>query len=334
MTGRVTIKSLAEDLGVSHMTVSRALSDHPNVQPGTREMIRARAQELGYVKSAAAIAMRGDSTGIVGLVLPNIANEFYARFANAMAEACEARAWQLVVHLTNDNLELEHQAIRRLREIEASALILVPAPGSPRATVSRFGSMRVIQLIRERAMETPSAAILVNDHDALHDAVGHLAGQGHTTIGYIGAGANLSSGRRRLKAFRAGLAAVGIAERDECVIQGTPTFALGRDAADRLLERGTATALVCGGFEVSNGALSTLMEHSAFHDGSFGFVGYGDPSFYAWVNGGITTLHVPVDELAGQAAAMLDRDIFPETGRKRVTRSFDAQLRIREGNDG
>ena len=82
---RATLKSIARDLNVSHMTVSRALSGHPNVKAETRDLILARAHELGYVKSFAANAMRGDPTAIVGLLLPNIVNEFYARFANTLA---------------------------------------------------------------------------------------------------------------------------------------------------------------------------------------------------------------------------------------------------------
>ena len=73
---RVTIKSIAKDLGISHMTVSRALSNHPNVLQETRDAVQKRARELGYVKSAAAKAMRGDDTRIVGLLLPNILNDF------------------------------------------------------------------------------------------------------------------------------------------------------------------------------------------------------------------------------------------------------------------
>ena len=69
MAQRVTIKSIAQDLGISHMTVSRALSNHPSVREETRKTVLERAAELGYVRSAAASAMRGDATGIVGLLL-------------------------------------------------------------------------------------------------------------------------------------------------------------------------------------------------------------------------------------------------------------------------
>ena len=121
MSERITIKTIASDLGVSHMTVSRALSGHPSVRRETREAIVKRAAELGYTRNAAARAMRGDGTQIVGLLLPNILNEFYARFANSLALACEEGGYHLIIHLTNDDALVERQSLGRLREVQAEA---------------------------------------------------------------------------------------------------------------------------------------------------------------------------------------------------------------------
>jgi LacI family transcriptional regulator len=133
---RVTIKSIAKDLDVSHMTVSRALSGNPNVNAETRALIVARATELGYIKSSAAMAMRGDPTAIIGLLLPNIVNEFYARFANALGIHCAAMGLDLVIHLTNDDPELEQKSLLRLQALQAATVILVPAP-SPEPVVEQ-----------------------------------------------------------------------------------------------------------------------------------------------------------------------------------------------------
>ena len=227
MSNRVTIKSIAQDLGISHMTVSRALSDHPSVQPKTRARVLQRAKELGYVKSAAAKAMRGDAMKIVGLLLPNITNEFYAHFANALALACREHSYQLIIHLTNDSVDTERRSLLQLREVQALAIVMVPAPGRPRYPVSLLGSMKIIQLIRERQISAPAASVLVDDHTALHDAVIHLASRGHKSIAYIGGNAALSSGRHRLRAFRAGLKTAGLSEDQSFEFIGTPSIKMG-----------------------------------------------------------------------------------------------------------
>lgn len=307
------------------MTVSRALSNSPNVQKETREAVQKRARELGYVKSAAAMMMRGDTPKIVGLLLPNIVNEFYARFANDMAIACDQQSLQLIIHLTNDDVAIEQQALDRLQEVQAASVVMVPAPRQTGQAAPITGSLAVIDLIRLGRPGTENPAILVDDGPAIRAAVQHLAKAGHQDIAYIGANQKLSSGRTRLDAFLQGIEDAGLDISQELIHTGTPSFAMGRAQAEVVVGNGRATALLCGGFEISNGALSALIESPKASEQELAFIGYGDPSFYAWVNKGVSTIRVPVTELALQAAEMATKSKQPR--QKQV--SFAAELVLR-----
>ncbi len=302
---RVTIKSIAHDLGISHMTVSRALSGHPNVNEETREAVLQHAQKLGYVRSAAAAAMRGEGTRIIGLLLPNIVNEFYARYANALALACDARDHQLIIHLTNDDHVLEHRALLRLQQVQADAVVYVPAPRPGGSEEIRGSGMRLIQLLRHRQETRSTQFVSLNDAVAIGDAVRHLAHGGHRNIGYIGGSEDLSSGRERLHAFRKGLIQAGLEERTDAVHTGSPTFETGRRAVGALLADEAIDAVICGGFEISNGALSGCMESTRYRGGHFSLIGYGNPSYYRWIGDGIATVDIPVEELVNGAMELL-----------------------------
>ena len=323
---RVTIKSIAKDLGISHMTVSRALANSPKVQKKTRDAVQKRARELGYVKSAAAMMMRGDTPRIVGLLLPNIVNEFYARFANDMAVACDQHSLHLIIHLTNDDVAIEQQALDRLQEVQATSVVMVPAPRQSDQEAPITGSMEAIDLIRRGRISDPNPAILVEDGPAIRAAVCHIAKAGHRDIAYIGANSELSSGRTRLDAFLIGLAEAGLSVSQDLIHTGAPSFAMGRVQAETILRTGRATALLCGGFEISNGALSALIETSRGPKTELAFIGYGDPSFYAWVNKGVSTIRVPVTELALRAVEMATATDKPTSGQT----SFPARLIIRQ----
>lgn len=323
MGNRVTIKSIARDLGISHMTVSRALSDHPNVRPDTRKAVQEHARTVGYVRNAAAKAMRGDGTKIVGLLLPNIVNEFYARFANTLAQSCEDYSLHLIIHLTNDDPDTELRAFERLHEVQAMSVIHVPAPGAVQNVAAHLAGVNVIQLIREQEMGQPVSSILVEDHGAIGAAVQHLAGLGHQAIGYIGADARLSSGRARRRAFEAGLASAGLVVDADWITLGAPDFSTGQKSAGRLLAERKVTAIVCGGFEVSNGALSVVLEARQDAVQGMGFVGYGDPSYYTWLNGGVSTIAMQVDELAQEAARLA---ACPPTDLNINRRAFEASF--------
>lgn len=303
---RVTIKTIAKDLGISHMTVSRALSNSSNVRPETRDLIQQRAAELDYVKSAAASAMRGDATRIVGLVAPNLVNEFYARFANALALLCEDNDLHLITHLTNDDPKRERLALLKLQELQTSAVVMVPAPSRQPHGETLFKGMKPIQFIRTQPLPFAADSIVIHDAEAIRQAVLHLASKGHQRISYFGGHAVLSSGRQRKAAFLAAMEIAGLPVPDELVQTSAPSFEMGAARAAAVISGAIdSSAIICGGFEISNGALDACLRANAAFPQDVAFVGYGDPGFYRWIQGGITTISLPIDRLAAQALQLL-----------------------------
>lgn len=294
------------------MTVSRALSAHPHVNAETREMVFKRAREVGYVKNRAANAMRGDSTGIVGLLLPNIINEFYARFANELGLLCSDSGLDLLVTLTNDEPAREQAGLDRLLALQASSVILVPAPGGEPRT--QDGDTHFIELIRTRCDDHSS--LLVEDETAMRAAVHHLAARGCTRIGYIGAAASLSSGRRRQQAYQTAMSEAGLTIDSALVRTGDPGREFGMASMLDLLDStNPPQGVLCGGFETSNGALEGCLTRNVRFPDDMAFVGYGDPELYRWLAGGVTTIRVAPDKLARGALSMViaGRDSAPES---------------------
>ncbi len=288
------------------MTVSRALSNSSKVRPETRDIVHKRATELGYVKSAAATAMRGDGTRIVGLLVPNLVNEFYARFANALALLCEDNDLHLITHLTNDDPKRELLTLKKLRELQASAVVMVPAPSNGQHDARLFQGMNTVQFIRTRSLPFETDSLVVRDATSIKEAVRLLAQKGHANIAYLGAHAVLSSGRQRQAAFSEAMEENGLTPSSELILTAAPSFKMGAEKATEVIAgKVKATGIICGGFEISNGALDACLRAGISLPQDLAFVGYGDPSFYQWIQGGITTIALPVEALAAQALALL-----------------------------
>lgn len=286
------------------MTVSRALSAHPNVNPKTKQMVLQRAREVGYIKSHAANAMRGGSTGIVGLLLPNIVNDFYARFANELGLLCSDAGLDLLVNLTNDEPAREQNCILRLLSLQASSIILVPPPGGTPLTALAGSDTHVIELIRTRA--DAHSTLLVEDEHALSDAVQQLAARGCSRIAYIGADATLSSGRRRQRAYRAAMRKAGLEIDPQLVRLGDPGRTFGMASMTDLLALDAPPhGVLCGGFEISNGALESCLDRGIQFPDQLAFVGYGDPDLYRWLAGGISTINIEPEHLVRRALALV-----------------------------
>lgn len=306
---RATIKSIARDLGISHMTVSRALSGSERVQADTRRRVMDHAVKVGYVKSSAAITMRGDPTAIVGLLLPNIINEFYARFANSLGTLCADAGFDLVIHLTNDDYRQETACLTRLHALQARMVVRVPAPRPKKEAMAQPAGTPVIDLIRHRPEDDCVGTLMIDDGPSIQAAVKHLIDRGYRRVAYIGAAEILSSGQQRLKAFTDALGNRHDPPDASLVRTGAPSYAMGRHSMDDLLETASPPdALVCGGFEISNGALDACLARGIHLPDQLAFIGYGDPSFYRWIAGGITTIVLSEHDVASRAIEMMTRD--------------------------
>ncbi|BDU39148.1 LacI family DNA-binding transcriptional regulator [Vibrio nigripulchritudo] len=306
MNKRVTIKSIANELGISHMTVSRALADSPKVKPDTKKLIQEKAAEMGYIPNQAAVSIRGGRSGVVGLLIPNIENEFYAAIANQMSIECARHNLQLMIGLTQDDPQEEVSAITRLLKHSAMSVVMVPTPNGSENAARLLSDVDTIQLIRTRQNIGESAEIVVNESNAFEEAVVTLTKAGCQNIAYIGGPGDLSTGRIRLESTQSALTKQNLPLHKHLTKLGAPSFELGLQAMNELLEmEETPDAVITAGFEISNGALTACLEKGVCLPESMRFVGYGDPSWYQWVNSGISTISISMQDIVDQCMTLL-----------------------------
>src|SRR2546427_7857003 len=98
-----TLKDVAEHTGLGLGTVSRALSGHPNVRPETRRRVEAAARKLGYQSNGLARALRSNRSNSIGLIIPDLENEFYTTAASVVQGLLSAEAFRLVVSCSNNS---------------------------------------------------------------------------------------------------------------------------------------------------------------------------------------------------------------------------------------
>lgn len=304
MVRRATIKSLARELGVSHMTVSRALSGHPRVSEKTRVAILARAEAVGYVRSQAAVTIRGAASGILGLLLPGLLNEFYARLAHQLSLLAAAEGYHLVTHLTDEDPARQSLALQKLVALGAEAAAVVAPPDS----VCNGEPLPIVSLVRQ--VDGIRRFVGIDDREAILAAVARIAARGATRIAYVGGTEKLPTGRARHEAFQAGLAAAGLQPHNLARL-GPPQAPFGRAAMGELLEQGI-DGVVCGGVETTRGAVELCLERGIGMPSQLAFVGYGDAGAYRYLSGGITVIALPVEAVARRALDLLAGRTVPD----------------------
>ena len=294
----VTIKDIAARLQVSPSTVGRALSDDPRISAATKKKVAEVAKEMGYVANLAARMMRGASSNLVGFVIPDIRNGFYATIAHALSKCLQSAGFQLALSETEDDRMAELQSVRELASANVAGIIIVPTAKPHRETVRLLKLSPHVQLLRRHAM-IGDQWFGIDDTQALSEATAHLAQLGHRRIAYIGGTDELPTGAARLKGYREALPS-GESEDAALVQLGAPgAIEFGRDATRRLLSLAKRpTAIIAGSVQVTHGILQELTTQGVRVPDELSVVGFGDEPGFSWWGPGLTSIGLPVSDLA------------------------------------
>ncbi|WP_428391020.1 LacI family DNA-binding transcriptional regulator [Lichenicoccus sp.] len=294
----VTAQAVARHLGLSVSTIGRALADDPRISPATKTRVREAAESLGYVANEAARVMRGGSSKLVGLVLPDIRNDFYATIAQALSACCDREGYRLALCITEDDRELEARQVKELVAARVAGIIVVPTANPRREALAMLCSLPRVQLLRN--LPALSADWFgIDDEHCMQAGTRHLLDLGHRRVAYIGGEPSLPTGAARVSGFRAAFRGAGVDPASAVEELGSTTVAFGAQAAARLLACGTPpTAIITGSVQVTLGVLETLHARKVAVPDQLSIVGFGDPSWFKWWREGLTTLQMPIEELA------------------------------------
>lgn len=327
-----TIRDIADDLDLSHSTVSRALADHPHVRTETRMRVQARARELGYVPNGLAQSMRGAHGPVLGLVIPDIRNEFYASMAQIVADAAAARGFHLALSITEDDPDREMGDVRALLVSRAAGIIITPTSHARSETLDMLRGTNAAQLVRQHDA-IAQEAVLIDDAAGIAAATRHLVNYGHRHIAYVGTHADISCGRDRHEGFRAVMAEHGLDAGSVALGPPRPEFA--QHAVPSLLagER-RPTGLVIGSSSLTIGALEALRSMHLAWPRDISVVGYGDPVWFKLIGDGLTTVQLPVQEMGRYATSLLllrfeGNAIVHERAEERRASRFSPSLVVR-----
>ena len=307
--GPVTIKNIAQRLGIAHSTVSRSLRDSNLIGAETKDRVRKAAAELGYVAHGAARQMRGEPSCVIGLVLPDIRPDFFSSLTSALARASAARGQRLLLAVTQHDPAIEEAQIRALREARVGGILIYPTVEITDGSRTLLGAVPTVQVAR-RHPGFDSPFVGTDDTRSMATLVRHLVALGHRRIAYIGSDPGITPGEQRLKAFRTTLVELGVPLEDALFAIGLATADSGTEAAARLLSlQPRPTALAVASAPMAEGALDVIRQMRLRVPEDISFTGFGDPFWYRGWGPGITSVAMPVEKVAEACLrALLERN--------------------------
>jgi LacI family transcriptional regulator len=223
-----TMKSIARDLGVSVVTVSKVLHNHADISQETRKRVLRRMKEVNYQPNLSARALSTGRTGLVGLIVPDLVHPFFAQVAKGISARLGAQGYSLIIASSEENPQLERREVDQMMARGVDALILASTePGS--TSLVKLTERGVPFVLLDRKIPGfPAHFVGIDDVMAGSLATQHLIDIGCKTIAHI-AGSAVSTAIDRQAGYSATLAKHGMnLPKDYIVRHGG-----GDDAGDR-----------------------------------------------------------------------------------------------------
>jgi LacI family transcriptional regulator len=278
MTTRM--KDIARDLGVSVITVSKVLRNHPDVGDGTRERVLARVKELDYRPNLAARSLVTGRTYLIGLVVPDLLHPFFAEIAKSLSEALRQSGYYLIVSSSDEDPDLEEAEINQLLARRLDTLIIA----SCRSTVElffRIEKQKTPYVLIDRSLPGLSANFVGVDDEAVGTlATKHLIDIGCKRIAHI-RGPQTSPGIRRMEGYKRALSQNGIKIIDDYVIT-EPTGDVeqrqrGADAMRQILSlKPRPDGVFCFNDPMAMGAMNYALDHGVRIPEDIAVIGCGN----------------------------------------------------------
>ena len=305
---RVSIKDIAKAAGVSHSTVSRALSDSPLVSAETKGRIQLLAREMGYSPDAQARSLVMGRTQTVGVVVTTLVDPFIAEIVQSIENTAHMHEYCVILASSDSDPEREIAAVEMLHSKRVDGVIVI--------------SSRVGALYQNHLDSLAVPVVLLNSHSEQRGpytfsvgvdnarggfaATTHLVDAGHRRIAYVRGAAEHSNDLARFDGYCQALSVADVAFDPALVVPGTGCAEGGERALDVLsVLSNRPTAVFCYNDMTAIGLLQAARGKGLSVPGDLAVVGFDDIPLASYVEPSLTTVAQPTGELGQQAMKMV-----------------------------
>ena len=332
MSGKATsLKDVAGAAGVSVTTVSRLLNGSLTLPEETRRRIEDAIRDLNYRPNPHARRLSRGRSDTIGLVVPDIANPFFATFVAAVEEEADSRGLAVSLFATLNRTGREVAYLELIERKHVDGLIFVtnhPDEGQLAGLINEAGKVVIVD---EDVPGADVPKLFCDNEQGGHLAGSHLARQGHREVLFVGSDEAMISGRRRFDGLRR---ALGEHWRQDVVpasYRGAYTIEFGREAARRFIAEGMpATAIFATSDEIAIGMMEVLRAGGVSVPGDVSIVGFDDVAPFHLFATPVTAVRQPVRAIGRRALTLLLETNWQELPAPAAQELMPVEIVVRE----
>ncbi len=330
---KVTIHTIAKELNLNSSTVSRALNNSNRVKKETKELILAKAKELGYQPNYVAANLRKKKSRSIGVVVPWISRHFFSTAIAGMEEASYEAGYSLIICQSLEDYERERQNLETLLANQVAGIVIsVSMETSCLKHLMAVQNQEVPLVLFDRAVKDIQAShVLTNDFKAAYQTTTHLIEQGCQNIALLSGPLGVTIYEERVRGYKEALKDHGIKPKDELTFVSRLLEEDGYIGMKQLYQELPAVDGVFAANDLAAiGAMKYLKESNIAIPQTVRVAGFSNEPVSAMLSPSLTTVKQPAFEMGKQAVELLLKQI--ELSSDTESRILDSELIIRSSS--
>lgn len=313
MSSNVTLKEIAKALGISAMTVSRALNNRSNVNEKTRRRVHEKAKSMGYTPNHVAKSLVSRKTRTIGVVIPEISHDFFAKVISGIEEITYLQDYQLILTNSAESHVREIKAIETLWSQRVDGILISCSESTKDYSYfKKVIDSGIPMVFFDRCVDGLGVStVRVSDRVGAMGVTRHMVSHGYTKFAYL-RGSDMNVGKVRYAGFLDVMNEHGISVNEKWVIESGFRERGGYEAMKILLalppeER--PEVVVAVNDPVAIGAVEAIEEAGLSIPGDLAICGFTDDIRAPLLRPPLTTVHQPGELMGKKAAEKLIRTI-------------------------
>jgi LacI family transcriptional regulator len=308
MKTKVTIKDIAQELGITAATVSRALRDHPEISPGTIRKVKAVAKRLDYRTNKIASSLRSGKTHVIGVVIPTAEHLFFGSVIHGISNLASERGYDVLIYQSNESEQFEKKGVETFIDARVDGILASISKGTTELSHFRTARERNIPVaFFDRTQDDSSfSSVCVDDYSGGFMAAESLITSGYQRIAHISGPQHIKAFSERLRGYQDALRKYGMSPDKQLIYAGDISIESGKAGISHLLAlEAPPDALFAVEDFTALGALKELKARSVAVPGSFGIIGFCNDLFGAHISPTLSTVDQKTVQMGEEAFNLL-----------------------------
>ncbi len=311
---KASMLDVAKEAGVSVATVSHVINSDKAVSAKTRETVEKAIEKLSYSPNLVARGFKTGKRGIIGFIVPDIANPFFATLIEEVESIICKEGYKLIIVNTKETKESEYQNIKVLSASFVDGFIIASTLEDFKELKDALPEGFPAIFIDRKILNCPYETICINSYDATKESVEFLINKGHRKIGYITGLLRISTSRERLQAYKDAMTKASL-DAESYVRIGNSMSHCVEEHLSSLIDSG-CTALVIANNLMATEALIKLIESGIYSAKKLDIVGFKDSNQAQYGLQHMSLIVQPTSQLGWLAGMQILETIKDEEKRK------------------